>query len=87
MLGLGREPVDVAAVRGAVDAVQDPELHRSLGELDMIRGVTTGRSGRVEIELALTTAGCPMTERLTRDVTSAAPRCPEPAMCTSTSPS
>ena len=32
MLGLRREPVDVAAVRGAVDAVQDPELHRSLGQ-------------------------------------------------------
>ena len=41
----------------AVDAVQDPELHRSLGELDMVRRVTTGRNGRVEIELALTPPG------------------------------
>lgn len=72
MLRLGRDSVDVAAVRGAVDAVQDPELHRSLGELNMVRSVTTGRGGRVEVELALTTAGCPMTELLTRDVTSAA---------------
>ena len=64
--------MDVAAVRGAVDAVQDPELHRSLGELNMVRAVTTGRSGRVEVELALTTAGCPMTGLLARDVTSAA---------------
>ena len=72
MLGLRREAVDVAAVRDAVDAVQDPELHRSLGELDMVRRVTTGRNGRVEIELALTTAACPMTELLARDVTSAA---------------
>lgn len=72
MLGRSREFVDAAAVRGAVDAVQDPELHRSLGELNMVRAVTTGRRGRVEVELALTTAGCPMTELLARDVTSAA---------------
>jgi ATP-binding protein involved in chromosome partitioning len=72
MLGLGRETVDVAAVRDAVGAVQDPELHRTLGELDMVRAVTAGRRGRVEIELALTTAGCPMTELLIREVTSAA---------------
>ena len=72
MLGLGREPVDVAAVRDAVGAVHDPELQRSLGELNMVRAVTTGRRGRVDVEVALTTAGCPMTELLTRDVTSAA---------------
>jgi ATP-binding protein involved in chromosome partitioning len=71
MLGRIREHVDVEAIRSAVDAVLDPELHRSLGELDMVRAVTT-RRGRVEIELALTTAGCPMTELLARDVTSAA---------------
>jgi ATP-binding protein involved in chromosome partitioning len=64
--------VDVAAVRDAVAAVQDPELHRSLGELDMVRRVSTGRNGRVEIELALTTAGCPMTDLLARDIASAA---------------
>src|SRR4051794_14479237 len=72
VLGLRREPVDVAAVRRAVDAVQDPELHRSLGELNMVRAVTTGRGGRVEIELALTTAACPMTDLLRCEVTSAA---------------
>src|SRR4051812_25388155 len=71
-MGRSRQIVDVAAVRDAVGAVQDPELHRPLGELDMVRRVTTGRNGRVEIELALTTAECPMTELLARDVTSAA---------------
>ena len=76
MLRLGREQVDVAAVREAVDAVLDPELHRSLGELDMVRAVTIGRSGRVEVELALTTPGCPMTDVLARDITSAASAVP-----------
>jgi ATP-binding protein involved in chromosome partitioning len=42
----------------------------------MVRTVTTGRGGRVEIELALTTDGCPMTERLARDVTAAASEVP-----------
>jgi ATP-binding protein involved in chromosome partitioning len=76
VLRLGREPVDLAAVRDAVDTVQDPELHRSLGELDMVRAVRADRRGRVEIELALTTAACPMTELLARDVTSAASAVP-----------
>lgn len=76
MLGLGREPVDVAAVRRVVAEVNDPELHVSLGELDMIRAVRTGHSGRVEVEVALTTSGCPMTEDLTRDVTAAASSVP-----------
>ncbi len=71
MLGRASGHVDVAAVRNAVDAVQDPELHRSLGELEMVRAVTS-RRGRVEVELALTTPGCPMTELLTREVTAAA---------------
>ncbi|RDH77320.1 DUF59 domain-containing protein [Mycolicibacterium moriokaense] len=68
--------MDLAAVRSAVDAVQDPELHRPLGELDMVRAVTADRRGRIEIEVALTTAGCPMTDRLARDVTAAAEAVP-----------
>ncbi|GFG50955.1 P-loop NTPase [Mycolicibacterium agri] len=77
MLRLGRQAVDVAAVRDAVGAVVDPELQRPLGELDMIRGVTAGRNGRVEVEVALTTPGCPMTELLARDVAAAASTVPE----------
>ncbi len=73
MLGLKRERgVDVIAVREAVGTVRDPELERSLGELGMVRGVRAGRAGRAAVEVALTTAGCPMTDHLTRDVTAAA---------------
>jgi ATP-binding protein involved in chromosome partitioning len=61
-----------AEVREAVEAVADPELHRPLGQLGMVRSVSANRSGKVAIEIALTTAGCPMRERLTRDVTAAA---------------
>lgn len=62
MLGLSRDTrhtADAAAVREAVGAVADPELHRSLSELGMVRAVTCSRGGRVDVEIALTTAGCP----------------------------
>jgi len=74
VLGLSRDTrhtADAAVVREAVGAVADPELHRSLSELGMVRAVTCSRGGRVDVEIALTTAGCPMTQRLTRDVTAA----------------
>ena len=61
-----------AALQDAVGAVLDPELHRTLAELGMVRDMTLSRAGRAEIEVALTTAGCPMTQRLTGDVTAAA---------------
>lgn len=72
MLGLGRDTAEAAAAREAVGAVVDPELHRTLAELGMVRTVVPLRGGRVEVEIALTTAGCPMTQRLTHDVTAAA---------------
>jgi ATP-binding protein involved in chromosome partitioning len=60
------------AVRAAVGQVVDPELHRSLGELRMVRDVRTGRRGQVSVRIALTTPGCPMTDRIRADVVSAA---------------
>lgn len=72
MVGFSRSAADVAQLREAIGRVADPELHRSLAELDMIRGVSCNRAGDVEVEVALTTAGCPMKERLTQDVVSAA---------------
>lgn len=51
-------------VRDAVEQVVDPELHRTLGELGMVRGVRLRRHGRVEIEVALTTPNCPMSQQI-----------------------
>ena len=70
MFGVNRDTA--AALREAVGAVPDPELHQSLAELGMLRDVRVSRNGRAEVEIALTTAGCPMTSRLTREVTAAA---------------
>src|SRR5687768_9490626 len=52
--------------------VQDPELHRSIVDLDMVRDIRLGDGGRVAVTVALTVAGCPLraeiTERVTRAV-------------------
>jgi len=45
----------------------DPELHRSLIELGMVRQVGI-KQDRVEITLALTTLGCPLKEQIVEDV-------------------
>ena len=63
--------VDVSAVRSAVEQVQDPEIHRSLGELGMVRDLDI-TDGRVAVLVALTIPGCPLKDQLTNDVTAAA---------------
>ncbi|WP_432491604.1 P-loop NTPase [Kineococcus gypseus] len=59
------------AVRTALSAVNDPELHRPITELGMVERVDVGDDGVVDVLVLLTTAGCPMRERLTSDVTAA----------------
>jgi len=41
-------------------AVIDPELRRSIVELGMVRSIDVKDSGRVEVVVSLTTAGCPI---------------------------
>lgn len=57
-------------VRKALEGVMDPELHKSLIELGMVRNVEV-KQGRVKITLALTTLGCPLRDRIAADVKSA----------------
>ncbi|WP_432485978.1 Mrp/NBP35 family ATP-binding protein [Kineococcus esterisolvens] len=59
------------AVRTALAAVNDPELHRPITELGMVDRVDVGDDGVVDVRVLLTTAGCPMRERLSSDVTAA----------------
>lgn len=44
----------------ALRPVQDPELHRSIVDLGMVRDVTVGAAGDVRVLIALTVAGCPL---------------------------
>jgi ATP-binding protein involved in chromosome partitioning len=44
----------------ALEAVIDPELHRSIVELDMVRSIDIGGNGVVDVTVSLTTPGCPI---------------------------
>ncbi len=61
--------VTEADVRKALEGVMDPELHKSLIELGMIREVQIEGS-QVSITLALTTLGCPLREQIVDEVKS-----------------
>ena len=54
----------------ALRPVTDPELHVSIVDLGMVRGVES-RRGRVTATIALTVAGCPMRDEVTRRVKAA----------------
>jgi ATP-binding protein involved in chromosome partitioning len=47
-------------IRDALRAVIDPELRRSIVELDMVRQIEVGDSGVVDVTVSLTTPGCPI---------------------------
>jgi ATP-binding protein involved in chromosome partitioning len=47
-------------VTEALRGVIDPELRRSIVELEMVRSIEIGDGGRVEVVVALTTPGCPI---------------------------
>jgi ATP-binding protein involved in chromosome partitioning len=44
----------------ALQVVIDPELHRSIVELDMVRSISAGENGVVDVTVSLTTPGCPI---------------------------
>lgn len=60
-----------ARVRDAVSAVTDPELRRSLGELEMVRDVSVA-GDTAHVSIALTIVGCPAATRIESDVREAA---------------
>ena len=58
------------AVLTALGPVQDPEIQRSIVELDMVRDITID-GGAVTVGVALTVAGCPLRAEITNRVTAA----------------
>ncbi|MCU0267426.1 MAG: Mrp/NBP35 family ATP-binding protein [Acidimicrobiales bacterium] len=63
-------PVTESDVIEALRPVEDPELHRSIVELGMVRAVRIDGT-RVEVQVALTIAGCPLRNEIDRRVSSA----------------
>jgi ATP-binding protein involved in chromosome partitioning len=55
----------------ALRPVQDPELHRSIVDLDMVRQVDVRDDGTVGVLIALTVAGCPLRNEIQRRVSDA----------------
>src|ERR1700744_2776237 len=69
-------PPSAEQVTQALDGVQDPEIHRPITELGMVKNVEVGADGAVLVEVYLTVAGCPLRDTITRDVTAAVGKLP-----------
>ncbi len=52
--------IDRDAIRKALEVVIDPELHRSIVELDMVRSIEPSANGVVDVTVSLTPPGCPI---------------------------
>jgi len=62
--------VTEAEVIEALRPVEDPELHRSIVDIGMVRDITIN-GGSVNVVIALTIAGCPLKTEITRRVSEA----------------
>src|SRR5256885_14585121 len=60
-------PPSAENVTQALDGVQDPEIHRPITELGMVKNVSVGADGAVLVEVYLTVAGCPLRDTITPD--------------------
>ncbi len=63
-------PTD-AAVRAALAGVNDPEIHRPITDLGMVKSVDIEPDGTVRVGVYLTIQGCPMRDTLTASVSEA----------------
>ena len=63
-------------INAALGTVSDPELHRPLPELGMVKSVAF-EAGVAHIEILLTISGCPMRDRLQTDISAAVTKIPE----------
>ncbi|MEY4262091.1 MAG: hypothetical protein RLZZ625_927 [Pseudomonadota bacterium] len=66
-------PMPTATIDQVIEAlrpVEDPELHRSIVDLDMVHDIAVSSQG-VSLTITLTVAGCPMRNEITNLVTNA----------------
>jgi ATP-binding protein involved in chromosome partitioning len=68
-------PTIEEAVQAALATVDDPEIHRPITDLGMVKGFTVA-GGLVRVELLLTVAGCPLRDKLNNDITAAVTKIP-----------
>jgi ATP-binding protein involved in chromosome partitioning len=68
--GVGGPPT-AEQVNQALARVNDPEIHRPITELGMVKHVDVGADGAVLVQVWLTVSGCPLRDTITREVTAA----------------
>jgi ATP-binding protein involved in chromosome partitioning len=61
------EVLTEAAIVDSLRSVQDPELRQSIVDLHMVRGVHVN-ADHVDVDVALTVAGCPLHQRIESDI-------------------
>ena len=64
-------PPSIAQVQAALATVEDPEIHKPITDLGMVKSVDVTPSGEVAVAVYLTVAGCPMKDTITSRVTTA----------------
>ncbi|ROO83089.1 ATP-binding protein involved in chromosome partitioning [Actinocorallia herbida] len=64
-------PLTTEQVTAALATVQDPEIRRPITDLGMVKNIEIAADGAVTVGVYLTVAGCPMRDRITKDVTDA----------------
>src|SRR3954453_13593306 len=63
-------------LNAALATVNDPEIKRPITELGMVESVEVDDTGKVDVKVLLTVAGCPLKDTINRDVTAAVSRVP-----------
>ncbi|NHC45723.1 Mrp/NBP35 family ATP-binding protein [Motilibacter aurantiacus] len=58
----------VASVEAALARVIDPEIRRPITEIGMVESVDVAPDGAVTVGILLTTAGCPLRDRINADI-------------------
>jgi len=69
-------PPTAEQVTQALSTVNDPEIHRPITDLGMVKRVQVDAAGLVKVDIYLTVAGCPLRDRITQDVTAAVSKLP-----------
>jgi ATP-binding protein involved in chromosome partitioning len=64
------------AIHAALATVSDPEIHRPITDLGMVKSVEAAEDGTIDVGIYLTTQGCPLRDRITNDVTTAVSKVP-----------
>jgi ATP-binding protein involved in chromosome partitioning len=64
-------PPTADQVTRALAGVNDPEIHKPITDLGMVKNIEISPDGTVRVDVYLTVAGCPLRDTITREVTAA----------------